>query len=424
MSEVTTVLLRSNCYGLEFAETVYKYEIGCEASNILAKGERRLVEKAFLQELSIEHQKGSIAFINGHTFLTSKLYHGLENYPFVGTINRRLEKPDLSFKPVFLKRGSGEAGKVTKVWSSFVKGTCLDDVWSRKSMPFRSEEAHFGSQLIAVRAFVEVQEFDPATIHSFLGEVGDQPEIARLIQALGCLISRGSANKNKPTSSNFPSLVLHGSKVYDFTLPGNYLGYGLELRTGANSSIRTTHQKILRAVLPCHRLFYRSITVSGFFEEHLPGSCFTSNEVIATVQVLLRGLRVRLQRSDGESRIATISGIAKTTPAETFFDLQSANGCRTISVFEYFVKCMSLPTQIQGLILTCSSRQRCSDDTPRPSLLDLWVRGETAICSHLCLRDHPGTELQTVHSERGAHEGQPIKEHPYTEGQPAFGSLR
>jgi len=152
----------------------------------------------------------------------------------------------------------------------------------------------------------------------------------------------GKADKNTPNLSDSPPLVVHGSKVYDFTAAGDYLGYGLELRSGANNAIWTTPQKLLRAVLPCHRVFYSPITVSRFIEEHLPGSIFTSTGVIATIQALLRGLKVRIQRSDREARIATISGIANTTPAETFFDLRNADGCRVISVLEYFIKSLSL----------------------------------------------------------------------------------
>lgn len=339
MSEAPAVLpLWSNCYRLEFGETIYKYEIVCEPSNILAKREKRLVEKAFLEELHIVNQKGSIAFIDGHTFLTSKQYHGLENYTFVGTINRRLEKPDQSFRPIFLKRDRGEAEKVTKMWSSFVKGTCLDDVLLRKSMSPGNEEANIGSQLIAVSAIAEVEEFDPATLCSLLSKAGSQSQIARFTEALGCLISRETAGGGIPTLSNPPSLVVHGSRVFDFTWPGHYLGYGLELRSGANNEIRATPEKLLRAVIPCYRIFYCPITVSKFIDEHLPGSVFTSTGAIVTIRALLRGLKVRIQRSNGEARIATVSGIARTTPAETFFDLRNVDGCRVTSVFEYFTK--------------------------------------------------------------------------------------
>jgi len=58
MSEAPTVLpLQSNCYRMGFEETIYKYEIVCESSSVLAKGERKLVEKAFLEELCIRHQR-------------------------------------------------------------------------------------------------------------------------------------------------------------------------------------------------------------------------------------------------------------------------------------------------------------------------------------------------------------------------------
>lgn len=343
MSEASAVSpLQSNCYRMNFVETIYKYEIVCEPFNVLAKRERRLVEKAFLQELCIEHQRGSIAFIDGHTFLTSKLYQGLENYTFVGTINRRLEKPDQSFRPIFLKQDNEEAGKVTKVWSCFLKGTCLDDGLLRKSMSYRNEDAYIGSQLIAVRAFAEVEEFDPAALRTLLSKVGSQSEIARFTKALGCLISGNDSGRVVSTGSNSPSLVVHGSKVYDFTLPGDYLGYGLELRSGANNGIHTTPQKLLRVVLPCHRIFYSPTTVSEFIEEHLPGLVLTSTEAIATLKALLRGLKVRIQCADNESRIATISGVAKTNPAETFFDLRYPDGHRVISVFKYFTRGLSL----------------------------------------------------------------------------------
>ena len=58
MSEVPAVIpLQSNCFRMHFSKTIYKYEIVCEPFNVLAKRERRFVEKAFLQELSIEPQR-------------------------------------------------------------------------------------------------------------------------------------------------------------------------------------------------------------------------------------------------------------------------------------------------------------------------------------------------------------------------------
>lgn len=347
MAEASVFLpLQSNCYPIQFEGIIYKYGIVCEPANVLAKRERLLVEKAFLQELCIGHQKGSITFIDGHTFLTSKLYYGLENYVFVGAINRRLDKPDTTFRPIFLKDDNGEASKVTKMWSAFVKGTCLDK--GLPHMPSENEQAKLGSQLIAVRAFVEVEEFHPATLRSLLSEVGCQSEIAKFTEALGCLIFKGNAGGGTPSLCNSPSLVVHGNKVFDFSLPGDYLGYGLELRSGASNAIRRTPEKLLRAVLPCHRIFYRPITVSNFIEEHLPASIFTSTEVIATVQALLRGLRVRIQRTGREPRIATISGVTTTTPVETSFDLRSADGCRVVSVLEYFNRNKGIPVTHSG----------------------------------------------------------------------------
>lgn len=300
-------------------------------------------------------------------------------------------KPDPSFRPIFLKQDDGEARNVTKVWSALVKGTCGHDALLRKSMSSRNEGAILGSQLIAVRAVAEVEEFDPAALRS-LSKAEDQLEIARFTKALGSLISRSNADRTTPILFDSPSLVVHGSKVYDFTAPGDYLGYGLELRSGANNAIRTTPQELLRAVLPCHRVFCCPITVSRFIEEHLPGSIFTSTGVIVTIQALLRGLKVRIQRSDREPRIVTISGIAETTPAETFFDLRNADGSRVISVLEYFTKSQSL-SLVSNRKADIRSRQRYSDDAPQPPMLDRWVRRETAVFPRLHLRDHSRAEL-------------------------------
>jgi hypothetical protein len=82
--------------------------------------------------VSYRTPEGERSVPDNHTFLTSKLYQGLEKCMFVGTINRRLEKPDGSFRPVYLGKETGIAGQVTKAWSSFTKGFFFGDEFSRK----------------------------------------------------------------------------------------------------------------------------------------------------------------------------------------------------------------------------------------------------------------------------------------------------
>lgn len=337
--EQFTLPLQSNCYRVDFAETIYRYEVICEPLNFLAKKEKRLLEKAFLQEFRIEPQKGSVAFLDNHTFLTSKLYQGLEKCMFVGTINRRLEKPDGSFRPVYLGKETGIAGQVTKAWSSFTKGFFFGDEFSRKDTPHRNGEPKIGSQIMMVRAFVVVKELDPEALSGLLSKSSNLSEVAQYTEALSCLSPGNNTEKNTmPTAPISSSLVVHGSKVFDFTWPGDSLGYGLESRSGANHEIRTTHKQLLRAILPCHRVFYSPIKASSFIAEHLPDFVFTSAKAIDMLRTLLRGLKVQIQRSQGQTRIATISGIAKTHPAETFFDLSNAEGHRITSVADYFTK--------------------------------------------------------------------------------------
>ena len=231
----------------------------------------------------------------------------------------------------------------------------MNDGVRGKRIVLPDEDTIIGSQLITVRAAAQVEEFDPASLHGLLSKGGSQSEVARFTQTLGCLMPGCKSNEVTQDLPQSPSLVVHGSKVFDFTGPGAYLGYGLEIRSGANNEVRATSQNLLRAVVPCHRTFYSPIAVSEFIVKHLPGTTFTSNEAIATLRALLRGLRVRIQRADKEPRIATISGIATTIPAETFFNMRSAHGHRDISVFEYFTKGLSLSTRVKFVVLTFHS---------------------------------------------------------------------
>ncbi|KAI9874207.1 MAG: hypothetical protein M1830_010079, partial [Pleopsidium flavum] len=339
-----TLPLQSNCYSVDFPETLYRYEIICEPLNVLAKKEKRLLEKAFLQEFCIEPHKGSVAFLDGHTFLTSKLYQGLENCVLVGTINRRLEKPDGPFKPIYLERESGEGGQVIKAWSSFTKGFCFGDEFSRKDTLYRNEDPKIGSQIMMVRASAAVKELDPEALLELLSKPSNPSAVAQYTEALSCLsISNNPERITLLNALNSPSLVVHGNKVFDFTWPEDSLGYGLESRTGVNHDIRTTHKDLIRAILPCHRVFYSPIKVSNFIAEHLPGLAFTSSKAIDLLRTLLRGLRVQVQRSQRKTRFATISGIAETRPSETFFELMSAGGHRTTNVADYFTKDKATP---------------------------------------------------------------------------------
>jgi len=63
-----------------------------------------------------------------------------------------------------------------------LKAPAGDDVLLHKSMSFQNEGANIGSQLIAVRAVAEVEEFDPAVLRS-LSKAKDQSEIARFTKA-------------------------------------------------------------------------------------------------------------------------------------------------------------------------------------------------------------------------------------------------
>lgn len=331
--------LQTNCYLTGLAETIYKYEIVCDPLSALTRKEKRWIEKAFLDELHITPKMGSVAFIDGHTFLTPTVYQGLEKHMFEGTINRRLEKPDDSFRPIYLGR-DGAARDTIRAWSSLTKGGCFSNELLHEHIPYQNGGTKIGSQLIKVRAHVEVELLDSEALLVLLNKSSIPPGLLHHAGApLSCLpADKNTQRTSEPTSAIGTSLAVHGSKVFDFSLPGDPLRHGLESRSGALYGLQTTDKGLLRTILPCYRVFYSPVKVSDFLEEHLPWFVFTSPKAVEVLRTLLRGLKVQIKRSQGQARIATISGIAKTNPAETHFALSTVHSDRVTNVADYFTK--------------------------------------------------------------------------------------
>ena len=360
--EVVTKSVRSlgtNVIPLITKSKLSLYEISSNPKAHLTKGEQRWLVEGFREQMGIEPCLGSLILLDNRHFLTFNHSESFDGRIHHGTIDRQEYRPGKNYKRIYI---GNEPGR--KLWSSLEMLPRKNEIGSNLSDDGSSSD---GSSVVSVNSGAfgtatgsfKVYASCRAISHVDFTDVnGTVPTNERFASALEhCYLP-----KTPTMAINNPfiveHLVFHGNKTFDFTTKGQSIGFGLERRAGIISAIRPSSDGLIDIVTPCQRVFYAPMKLSTFISMHKPDFAIDSAQHIEALNVVLRGLRVKVKKANGGEKFATIRVVTSTCPSDTFFCLAD-NGTQ-ISVEEYFA-------QKRNIVLT-GMDQPCIDigTTRRP----------------------------------------------------------
>ena len=289
------------------------YQIECQSGTNLTRIEEKWLVEGFLEHFHIKPCFGRLVFLDRKHFMTINYEKCFDGKSYCGTFERIYT--------------GGEHPKM--VWSKLTnhpRYSVAHEIQPAEDPP-GNPAALFLASFEAYASCLTVNRIDFTKIDGNASE----------IQAFASACERSYIPQN-PILAVRNSLaseqsVIHGNRIFDFTLSGLSIGFGLECRTGTFSRVRPCSDGLVKIVAPCHRVFYAPMKLSSFIAAHKPDFAMDSGENIKELGNVLRGLRIKIKQANGSERLTTINGVTSTCPSDTIFRL--ADGSQS-SVEDYF----------------------------------------------------------------------------------------
>lgn len=369
---------------------VYLCRISCKPA-WLAKQEKRMLIKEYLQAFNIAPCLGHLVFLNGHTFLTTDQPR-LSRHALVGSFSRRTSKIDEKSKPT-----SYDSELQPRFWSSLCHGRPTDRPHAVPVPTVR--ERNDTTEPFEASARCTVETFNFSSLYNPKKHQGTR-DLKRYISDFNNQYSPGLPNI-APDAPREEQIVIHGNRTFDFGQAGYSLGFGLEARNGALLSVRINEKGLIRMVTPCQRIFFASMKASSFMTAHWPDYALDPTKASANFDSVLRGLRVAVQQANGVQRHATVSEVSLTCPSDTVFEIVDRGVQSRITVEEYFSRRAYSKTSHDRYLTNRTLRTRDSTDRFDLAMPQYRFQEAPSVFSKLHLPHSARPKLQ----EKGAHPG-------------------
>ena len=307
---------------------VYLCKFSCKPEN-LTNRERQWLIKGYIKHF-IRPNNGRMMLIGSQSFLTDYDIR-LEQSVYHGIFRREVSKFDTMSKPIHFDSGLGAH---QCMWSRLTTGskerktpsiTKIDRIKLKEDGSPQTFEAY--ASVSAER--LNIMDFCTSNFKN--QKIGDLDEHVSVFDRL---VSGSTSTASGP--DNQDQLVVHGGRIFDFGQAGHSIGFGLEARKGALAVVRATEKGLVRVVNPCQRIFFAGIKMSDFMTAHWPNHQSNLVKASAHMTAVLRGLRVWVRQVNGDTRLATVSGVTCTSSSDTYFKLLEGKRASRITVEEYF----------------------------------------------------------------------------------------